>query len=631
MCGIAGAHGLESFQGLEDAQERIQKMTGSLSHGGPDAEGVWTDREKVVLGHRRLSILDTGSGANQPLVLAQDALVFNGEVYNYLELRQELEASCGHAFVTQGDTEVVLVALRHWGLDRTLAQLNGMFAFGWWSADSESLFLVRDRMGIKPLYWHQTPKGTVLFASEVRTLLASELVPRNVDREALSEQLMYGTVHAPRTVIDGVQLMPPGSLLKIQGAELHEATWWDPAQAAQAVPGMSHGERLTYVRDTLSDSVGLRMRSDVSYGAFLSGGIDSSAVVGLMSQRSAQPVSTFSVVFDDAALDEGPWSRAMAQKFGTHHHEIRLTPSDFLDQVPDGLAAMDHPSPDGLNTYVVSGATRSAGVKVALSGLGGDELFAGYPVFERSARLARLNWLGAWPPGLRKMVGKAYCAWKPGMTSRKMAEVLGGHYFDVAHTYPLSRQMFLHADLQRMLKPNVPLNNALFQWLVKALAPGTAALGLPFLSQVSIAELRTYMGHTLLRDADQFSMAHALEVRVPFLDHRLVAAALAAPDVDKYPTTPKRLLVDALDGLLPEDLVNRPKMGFVMPWEAWMRGELQQTCSQGWAALKDQAWVNGDEIGRMETAFVSGRPEWSWSRMWSLAVLGDYLERHGLH
>ncbi|MCH1589098.1 MAG: hypothetical protein L7S02_07875, partial [Flavobacteriales bacterium] len=261
MCGIAGAHGLESFQGLEDAQERIQRMTGTLAHRGPDAEGVWTDREKVVLGHRRLSILDTGSGANQPFVLAQDALVFNGEIYNYLELRQELEASCGHAFVTQGDTEVVLVALRHWGLDRTLAQLNGMFAFGWWSADSEALFLVRDRMGIKPLYWHQTPKGTVLFASEVRTLLASELVPRNVDREALSEQLMYGTVHAPRTVIDGVQLMPPGSLLKIQGAELHEATWWDPAQAAQAVPGMSHGERLTYVRDTLSDSVGLRMRS----------------------------------------------------------------------------------------------------------------------------------------------------------------------------------------------------------------------------------------------------------------------------------------------------------------------------------------------------------------------------------
>ena len=216
------------------------------------------------------------------------------------------------------------------------------------------------------------------------------------------------------------------------------------------------------------------------------------------------------------------------------------------------------------------------------------------------------------------------------MTSRKQAEIFGGHYFDVAHTYPLSRQMFLRADLQRMLASDVPLTNPVFQWLVAELAPGKKAFGLPFLSQVSLAEMRTYMGHTLLRDADQFSMAHALEVRVPFLDHRLVAAALASPDAQKFPTSPKRLLVEALDGLLPDDVVNRPKMGFVLPWESWLRGELKEVCDAGLQSLKDRAWVQSDAIADMERSFHAGETTWSWSRVWSLAVLGGYLDRHGL-
>lgn len=630
MCGIAGAHGLEAFQGLDDATGRVRDMVRTLAHRGPDAEGVWSDEEHVVLGHRRLSILDTGEGANQPFSVGDDTLVFNGEVYNYLELRRELEAEGAHRFATSGDTEVVLVALRHWGLEAAIRRFNGMFAFAWWSSATRRLVLVRDRLGIKPLYWHQTPGGTVLFASEVRSLLASGLVPPKLNRDALADQWMYGTVHAPATAIEGVRLLEPGALLVIQDEDVREATWWDPADAALGEPDLSTTERRRRIRETLSDSVALRMRSDVAYGAFLSGGIDSSAIVGLMAEVSTQPVSTFSVTFAEQELDESPWSRAIAKRFQTDHHEIRLTPADFLAQVPSGLAAMDHPSADGLNTYVVSGATRGAGVKVALSGLGGDELFAGYPVFARSAQLARLNWLAAWPKGLRRLAGRAYTTFKPGMTARKQAEILAGHYFDVAHTYPVSRQMFLRSDLQRMLTSEVPLRNDVFSWLVKELAPGKKAFGLPFLSQVSLAEMRTYMGHTLLRDADQFSMAHALEVRVPFLDHRLVAAALAAPDSEKFPSSPKRLLVESLDGLLPDGVVNRPKMGFVLPWESWMRGELKHVCERGLQSLKDRAWVQSDAVVAMERSFMAGETQWSWSRVWSLVVLGEYLERHGL-
>jgi len=630
MCGIAGIHGLEAFDSAEAAKRRASSMVTAMAHRGPDAEGVWCDGERVVLGHRRLSILDTGAGANQPFFMGDHTLVFNGEVYNYLELRRELEAAGAHRFSTQGDTEVVLAALRHWGLQGALNRFNGMFAFAWWSGADSRLVLARDRMGIKPLYWCQTPRGTLLFASEVRAMLASGEVPRRINRLALADQVMYGTVHAPATVVDGVKMLEPGGLLVVQDEEVREATWWDPADAALGEPDLDPLARRRRIRETLADSVALRMRSDVAYGAFLSGGIDSSAVVGLMSEVSAQPVNTFSVTFAEKELDEGPWSRAIAERFGTNHHEIRLTPEDFLAQVPTGLEAMDHPSADGLNTFVVSGATRQAGVKVALSGLGGDELFAGYPVFARSAQLARLNWLASWPRGGRRLAGRLYAALKPGMTSRKQAEILGGNYFDLAHTYPLSRQMFLRADLQELLGTEVPLNNPVFQWLVRELAPGKKAFGLPFLSQVSLAEMRTYMGHTLLRDADQFSMAHALEVRVPFLDHRLVACALSAPDSQKFPTSPKRLLVESLGDLLPSDVVNRSKMGFVMPWETWMRGELRTTCERGLQSLKDRPWVQADALTRMERDFMQGGSSWSWSRVWSLVVLGDYLERHGL-
>ncbi len=630
MCGIAGVHGIESFKGLEDATAVVKSMVSLLTHRGPDAEGVWSDEEHVVLGHRRLSILDTGSGANQPYRIGDDVLVFNGEVYNYLELRRELEASGAHRFLTQGDTEVVLAAFCHWGLEKALQRFNGMFALAWWCAKDRRLTLVRDRLGIKPLYWHQNDQGTLIFASEVRALMASGHVPKALNRDAIADQWMYGTTHAPETIVAGVNLLEPGNVLIVQDEELRVAQWWDPADEALGEPALNDDTRRHRIRDLLSDSVALRMRSDVAYGAFLSGGIDSSAVVGLMSEVTSEPLSTFSVTFSEKEMDESRWSREVAKRFGTDHHEIRLTSQDFLAEVPAGLRAMDHPSADGLNTYVVSGATRRAGVKVALSGLGGDELFAGYPVFERSAKLAKLNWLGSWPKGGRRFLGKILVAARPGMTSRKQAEILGGHYFDIAHTYPFSRQLFLRPDLQRMLTSDVPLTNRVFRWLVAELAPGKKAFGLPFLSQVSLAEMRTYMANTLLRDADQFGMAHALEVRVPFLDHRVVAAALASPDGQKHPTSPKRLLVEALDGLLPDSVVNRPKMGFVLPWENWLRGELKQVCDGGLQSLKDRSWVHSDAVVEMERSFHAGEPTWSWSRVWALAVLGIYLDRHGL-
>lgn len=605
-------------------------MNAALGHRGPDDEGVWTDASGIALAHRRLSILDTSSAGHQPWSdPSGDHLVYNGEIYNFRELASELTAHHGVQFSSGTDTEVLMAALRTWGT-AALDRFNGMFAFAWWRAESEELLLARDRMGIKPLYYSEVPGG-VAFASEIRALLASDAIQKKLNRTALVDYLRYGTVHAPATLVEGVELLPAGHWLRLQEAEVELHRWWHAAAAiAEVEPWQGRDHAVEVVRDTLRDAVQLRMRSDVPLGAFLSGGIDSSAVVGLMQEVSERPVSTFSVAFNEGEFDESPWSRMVAKRFGTDHHEIRLTAAYFLEQVPAALEAMDHPSGDGPNTFVVSAATKAAGITVALSGLGGDELFAGYPVFQRSRQLMEYRWLTSWPLGLRKMAGRTYARWKGTVTARKQADILSSDYFDLEHTYPLSRQIFLEEDLRAIWKGGQIPGNRVFQWLSKEIEPNTPGFYLPFYSKVSVAELGTYLQHTLLRDTDQMSMAHALEVRVPFLDHRLVAAALAVPDTWKSPITPKKLLTDALGELLPDEVKHREKMGFVLPWAQWMRGPLRPLCEQGLAVLKRLDVLDSKELDRVWAAFLAGDERVNYTRVWMLVTLGDWMERHGI-
>ncbi|MFZ9054421.1 MAG: asparagine synthase (glutamine-hydrolyzing) [Flavobacteriales bacterium] len=629
MCGITGIYGIERRDLFPEACAAVGRMTDAIAHRGPDASGVWMEEDEVVLGHRRLSIIDTRDVSNQPFIdsVTGDVLVFNGEVYNYRKLRAELSGS--YAFKTDSDTEVVLAAMQVWGR-AALQEFNGMFAFAYWNQSQRELLIARDRMGIKPVYYTQA-RGAVLFSSEVRSLLASDWVERRHDPVALVDYLRYQTVHAPRTMVEGIRLLEPGHWLRLNGEEMETGCWWDAAAAADPSTQKPREEHLKTVRDTLRDAVELRMRSDVPLGAFLSGGIDSSAIVGLMKEATDQRVSTFSVTFNEGEFDESPYSRLIAKRFDTDHHEIRLTPDAFLQEVPAALDAMDHPSGDGPNTYVVSRATKEAGITVALSGLGGDELFAGYPVFKRTREMWEKRWLSSWPRGLRKMVGAAYAGYKKEGTAYKMADILAGDYFDLEHTYPLSRQVFLERDIRQLTPDLTTTPNAVFQWLQSALAHKTAGSNLPMLSQVSLAEMWTYMGHTLLRDTDQMSMAHALEVRVPFLDHRLVAAALSIDDDAKWPTSPKQLLTDALPDLLPREVIDRPKMGFTLPWEVWMKSSLKPLCKKGLSFLSNLESVDSREVEGIWEAFLGGNPRWSFSRIWSLVVLGYWMERNGIN
>lgn len=625
MCGIAGIYGLET---LPDPQAVLARMTDALAHRGPDAFGIHV-AANCALGHRRLSIIDLSHDSDQPFHTADGGLtiVFNGEIYNYRALRERL-TGLGHTFRTSSDTEVLLAAYRQWG-HACLDELEGMFALAVLDTRTGELFLARDRMGIKPLYWYSDDRH-LLFASEVRALLASGLVPRRIDREAFVDHLRYQTVHAPDTLVGGVHLLQAGHAMLVSDTELSIRRWYDPVAAAEkAAEHMPRERVLREVRDRLARAVEKRLVADVPFGAFLSGGIDSSAVVGLMAQASSSPVHTFSVVFDEEEFSEERYARMVAKRFRTEHTPIRLKPDDMLRMLPDALAAMDHPSADGPNTWVVSKVTREAGIKMALSGLGGDEVFAGYPVFRRTLDLWRRRWVTQFPSAWRGVAGAAVRSLRPGIAGTKMADALQLPTFSVDDTYPISRRTFSDRELVALLaRDTLPADRV--QRIMHGIIREDGGHTLPMLSQVSLGELSTYLQHVLLRDTDQMSMAHALEVRVPFLDHHLVAFVLGVGDMYKYPQTPKRLLTDAMGDLLPEEVTQRPKMGFTMPWEVWMRGELRPFCEQRLHRLSSGGLFRPGAVDGLWRAFLKHDPRVNWSRLWSLVTLADWMERQGM-
>lgn len=619
MCGI---NGIVGFQGITSPADTVSKMNTLLAHRGPDADGTFVN-ESVALGHRRLSIIDVSEAGNQPFHSADGnyTMVFNGEVYNYLELKEELS---DFNFTTQTDTEVVLAAYITWGMD-FLQKLNGMFAFAIWDEQKQHLIIARDRIGIKPLYYYFKEGGAV-FSSEVRSLLASELVPRKMDHHGLIDYLRYQTVHTPNTMIEGVKMLEPGHYMIFTDSELIHRKYWDPTDIAPV-----HDDRpkiLTNVKEKLQTSVELRMRADVPYGAFLSGGIDSSAIVGLMASVSDKPVSTFSVTFDESEFSEAVYAQMIAKKFNTKHTEIKLTPSDFLELVPAALNAMDHPSGDGPNTYIVSKVTKESGITMALSGLGGDELFAGYSIFKQALELSQKRWLQSFPKTFRRLAGTALTIAKPGIASRKKAAILIQDYFDLEYVYPFSRLVLEDSQIKSLLNDSVKTPNFVHGYLKEILDTSMPGFNLPYLSKVSVAEMGTYMQNVLLRDSDQMSMAHALEVRVPFLDHNLVEYALGVNDQQKYPHTPKELMTEALGDLLPREIIDRPKMGFTLPWEHWMKNELKSFCEDRITKLGQRPRFNSKGLNKLWNAFLKGDKLVTWSRIWPLVVLENWLEEH---
>lgn len=616
MCGIAG---IVHFSDRTAAEASVRRMTDAIQHRGPDASGMWSN-DTCILGHRRLSIIDTSAAGNQPFHSDDGSitLVFNGEIYNYLELRDELKSN--HVFKTNSDTEVIIAAYRAWGI-QCVKRFNGMFGFALWDNNTQKLYLVRDRLGIKPVYYVSSKLGFA-FASEIRALLDGGAAERKINRAALGEYLSYQTVHAPLTILEDVSMLHAGHWLEIHHTQQHLERYWHPGELTIAEYDKRE-DALSDIANTLKSSVEMQMRADVPFGAFLSGGIDSSAIVALMSEVSTKPISTFSVTFREKEFDEREHSRKIAAMYHTDHHEIELSADDFLQLIPEALASMDHPSGDGPNTYVVSKATRAAGIKMALSGLGGDEVFAGYDVFKRIQRIDRMQWINRIPHSLRSQVGKAFQRYKPGPGGEKIRELLELKSITSESAYTLTRKILPDAWITSIIG-NTRQNDAYLMHEIR----DAFLHRLPLLSRISMAEMGTYMQDILLRDADQMSMAHALEIRVPFLDHELIDRVIQVKDTWKYPHTPKQLLTDALGDRIPDSIIHRPKMGFTFPWNQWMRGELKAFCEEQLNHLKRCDALQHDAILALWQRFLNGDPSITWSRMWPMVVLGHWMNQH---
>ncbi len=418
MCGIFGI----VVRNGRVPEGVLERGTASLAHRGPDDSGTIVLRDstfddEIGLGNRRLAILDLSPLGHQPMHDAETGnwIVFNGEIYNFRDIRCELEQA-GTSFISHSDTEVVLKAYARWG-GQCLAKFRGMFAFALWDARLHRLFLARDPMGIKPLYYVQSG-SYFLFASEVRTLLGTGLMRRRIDSAGLINYLTFGSAYDPFTLVEGVRALPPGHTLTWKGGTLRQSSYWDlvdesSTQDLVTLSAKNEKQAVEQLQPVLEEAVRLQLVSDVPVGVFLSGGIDSSALVSILS-RSGVTASTFSIVFREADFSEAQHSRAIAARFHTDHHEINVSQSDVLSAIPEALGAMDLPTMDGINSYFVSRETRRAGVKVALSGLGGDEVFAGYASFRTLPRIER--WARPWkqvPRALRGSLASAFAAVSP--------------------------------------------------------------------------------------------------------------------------------------------------------------------------------------------------------------------------
>jgi asparagine synthase (glutamine-hydrolysing) len=639
MCGIAGIVAAPDSR-LPDLESRLVAMSDAIRHRGPDDSGRVVIRDEgwggqAGLANRRLSILDVSDAGHQPMCdpATGNRIVHNGEVYNFREIRARLDPD-ETAWRSNSDTEVVLRAYGSLGT-KSLHEFRGMFAFAIWDRPRAQLFVARDRLGVKPLYYYWDG-GRLVFASEVRALLASGLVPRRLERRALDDYLTFGSLSDPLTLVRGVKSLPPGHYLIWKDGRLETFPYWTLEAATTGERG-SDVHAAARVGELVEQAVALRLISDVPVGVFLSGGIDSGLIAAMAARLAGTRISTFTVGFDDQDRSEAPQARLVAEKYRTAHHELLLTEDEVVSSLPDALGAMDQPSLDGLNTYFVSRETRRAGMKVALSGLGGDELFAGYSTFISVPRLgAAADAFARLPSGLRH-AGASLLRGLGHRSDRldKAAALIEGNGA-LLHPYFLARMLFTPARQIALLKhPEWCAGSR--SHVVEGKHTGRNhvlehAARLDRVNRVSYLELGHYLPNTLLRDSDAMSMAHGLELRVPFLDHRLVEHVLALPGPPKLDGVRRKpLLLDAAPGLLPPEIAARPKQGFTLPFDRWLRGRLGPEVGRVLSGIGDSALgsiVDPAGVRNVWDAFLAGQT--SWSRPWALYVLTRWSERHSL-
>lgn len=603
MCGIAGATAVRP--------EQLEPVLNCLAHRGPDAEGLF-EADSVILGHRRLSIIDLSEAGRQPMRSddGKVVLTFNGEIYNYKLLRSEL-IQLGRVFRTNTDSEVILHGYQQWGLDGMVRRLRGMFAFAIYDQvrferNDSYLFLVRDRLGIKPIYYTEQ-NGRLAFASELKALRRAGLISGALDDEAVAGFLCMGSVPSPRTWLRDARCLPPGSYLTVSREGTRLTQYWDLKECDGGAPTAEQ------MRQLLAETIDQHMVADVPVGIFLSGGVDSAAITAAASRGATSKLVTLTVTFPEAEFSEEQEARQIAKAFGTEHREIPISRELFLAEIPRLLSAFDQPTADGVNTYFVSRAAKEAGLKVVLSGLGGDEIFLGYPhyhkLFSPGNPLRMYAAAPGWVRGAVQTGGSAFGQWSG--QERWQRFEYGRHLDTTQGAYMLTRGFFGPRQAAELLGCSE-------SWIHEALNGSFRDLGVASTNghfdtrRFQYFELKRYLHDQLLRDSDVFSMAHSIELRVPLLDHELVEAAnriSMADHMDKARNKP--VLVDAAAHAAVTAAAKRPKRGFTFPFAKWMResaGQLEDIAVANTPFQKKNVKACWEQLrqGRMH-----------WSRAWA--------------
>ena len=601
MCGIAGIIRLNTNNGRLEA--KIEKMQTALKHRGPDDAGIYISTDKqAALAHTRLSILDLSAAGHQPMSTTDNRyhITFNGEIYNFQELRENL-ISQGEKFHSQTDTEVILKLYQRIGSD-CVQHLRGMFAFGIWDDLEKTCFLARDHLGIKPLYYYQLGT-TLVFASELRAVLASGLPAINMSVEGLYGYLTTGSVPEPYTLIADIHCLSAGNWLYWQNGNITKKQYWQINFTPEKI---SPPEAREIVRKALLDSIQHHFISDVPVGIFLSGGIDSTTILGLATQTQKSQLSTYSITFAESEFNEGELAQKIANHFGAKHTEYQVTSSFAKTILPDFLAAIDQPSIDGFNTFCVSKVAHDHGMKVVLSGLGGDEIFGGYQSFQKVPQMVewskKLNIL----PFLRTGLGIGLESWGNSPRIKRFGDFLT-QTPSFASAYGTFRGIFSHEEacmIINQLSISTPI--------LPCLARGGLGWGSTPEDEVSFLELSCYMRNQLLRDSDVMSMNWGLELRVPFVDKNLLEAVAPIPSNIRL-AQGKKLLTQAITEI-PDWVINRPKKGFSFPFESWMNSEF------------------GDYFDNVHQNLniPLNIPLKPWYRRWSLAILHHWWEQINL-
>jgi asparagine synthase (glutamine-hydrolysing) len=625
MCGIAG---IVTTAPIANLCERVKRMTDAQVHRGPDDQGVLNltrphEAPRVVLGSRRLAILDLSAAGHQPLANEDRSVwvVFNGEIYNFRELRTQL-IRLGHHFHSQTDTEVLVHGYESWGLEELLSKLNGMFAFALWDTKERRLVVSRDRLGEKPLYYFWDGK-TFAFASELRALMASGLIERSLNPAATIAYLLMGSVPAPLSMISRVQMLLPGHSVVLERGTLQLERYWRLDFIEDLRIGK--GEAAEEVSHLLEDAIKVRLVSDVPVGVFLSGGVDSSSIVAVARKLIRGPLRTYSMVFREEQFNEGPWAEHVARTFRTEHIAGEATAKEIRDHLPELVSAIDQPSVDGINTYYVSELARSNGTVVALSGVGGDELFGGYSTFCTVPQLMKLSRFLSPLNTFRSQASWIAQRLPNGSSLEKLLE-FGGSQRSLEAAYMARRGVFTGGGTAAILNRDFASSGfAEFDPMIYLSSCRAHSQSLE--NRVAGLELRTYMHNQLLRDADVMSMAHSLEVRAPLLDYRLVEFVASVPASVKFNGRPKDLLIRALGDRLPAEIVARPKRGFHFPFEIWLKDDFRESAEEILSASALADIFDRQAVKTLWQRFLAKRAHWS--RIWSLIILQTWIQQFG--